>query len=169
MPRAALPRVPCGSHPTGPVRALVSHRNISPTRLPWARQGPSLPRGFPEAGVHPFCARRGDWLLSFVYRTSSVQLQVAGLQPVLLQDRRMENVDLSSMVSTPPGPPRALRLPAGTSSTRDSSPGLFLPAEGEHGICLGRGDSSLGSIPVLWLRQRALYTLLILNAASGPA
>lgn len=42
---------------------------------------------------------RGDWLLSFVYRTSSVQLQVAGLQPVLLQDRRMENVDLSSMVS----------------------------------------------------------------------
>lgn len=42
---------------------------------------------------------RGDWLLSFVYRTSSAQLQVAGLQPVLLQDRRMENVDLSSMVS----------------------------------------------------------------------
>lgn len=42
---------------------------------------------------------RGDWLLSFVYRTSSVQLQVAGLQPVLLQDRRMENVDLSSIVS----------------------------------------------------------------------
>ncbi|EPQ18177.1 Transmembrane and coiled-coil domain-containing protein 4 [Myotis brandtii] len=42
---------------------------------------------------------RGDWLLSFVYRTSSAQLQVAGLQPVLLQDRRMENVDLSSVVS----------------------------------------------------------------------
>lgn len=62
--------------------------------------------GFPEAGAHPFCARRGDWLLSFVYRTSSAQLQVAGLQPVLLQDRRVENVDLSSVVSTPPGPPR---------------------------------------------------------------
>ncbi|XP_003471411.1 transmembrane and coiled-coil domain-containing protein 4 isoform X2 [Cavia porcellus] len=41
---------------------------------------------------------RGDWLLSFVYRTSSVQLRVAGLQPVLLQDRRMENVDLSLVV-----------------------------------------------------------------------
>lgn len=47
----------------------------------------------------PISARRGDWLLSFVYRTSSVQLRVAGLQPVLLQDRRMENVDLSSVVS----------------------------------------------------------------------
>lgn len=47
----------------------------------------------------PIPAYRGDWLLSFVYRTSSVQLRVAGLQPVLLQDRRMENVDLSSVVS----------------------------------------------------------------------
>ncbi|XP_073937263.1 transmembrane and coiled-coil domain-containing protein 4 isoform X3 [Castor canadensis] len=47
--------------------------------------------------VNGYC--RGDWLLSFVYRTSSVQFRVAGLQPVLLQDRRMENVDLSSMVS----------------------------------------------------------------------
>lgn len=47
----------------------------------------------------PMSACRGDWLLSFVYRTSSVQLRVAGLQPVLLQDRRMENVDLSSVVS----------------------------------------------------------------------
>ncbi|XP_006883644.1 PREDICTED: transmembrane and coiled-coil domain-containing protein 4 [Elephantulus edwardii] len=42
---------------------------------------------------------RGDWLLSFVYRTSSVQLRVAGLQPVQLDDRRVENVDLSSVVS----------------------------------------------------------------------
>lgn len=47
--------------------------------------------------INGYC--RGDWLLSFVYRTSSAQLQVAGLQPVLLQDRRMENVDLSSVVS----------------------------------------------------------------------
>ncbi|XP_066126355.1 transmembrane and coiled-coil domain-containing protein 4 isoform X1 [Saccopteryx bilineata] len=46
--------------------------------------------------VNGYC--RGDWLLSFVYRTSSVQLRVAGLQPVLL-DRRVENVDLSSIVS----------------------------------------------------------------------
>ncbi|XP_074074353.1 transmembrane and coiled-coil domain-containing protein 4 [Macrotis lagotis] len=42
---------------------------------------------------------RGDWLLSFVYRTSSVQLKVAGLQPVTLDDRKMVNVDLSSLVS----------------------------------------------------------------------
>lgn len=47
--------------------------------------------------VNGYC--RGDWLLSFVYRTSSVQLRVAGLQPVLLQDRKVENVDLSSVVS----------------------------------------------------------------------
>ncbi|XP_028011258.2 transmembrane and coiled-coil domain-containing protein 4 [Eptesicus fuscus] len=47
--------------------------------------------------INGYC--RGDWLLSFVYRTSSAQLQVAGLQPVLLQDRRVENVDLSSVVS----------------------------------------------------------------------
>nr|XP_008122123.1 PREDICTED: transmembrane and coiled-coil domain-containing protein 4 [Anolis carolinensis] len=47
--------------------------------------------------INGFC--RGDWLLSFVYRTSSVQLNVAGLQPVDLDDRRMMNVDLSSVVS----------------------------------------------------------------------
>ncbi|XP_027698512.1 transmembrane and coiled-coil domain-containing protein 4-like isoform X1 [Vombatus ursinus] len=42
---------------------------------------------------------RGDWLLSFVYRTSSVQLKVAGLQPVTLDDRKMVNMDLSAVVS----------------------------------------------------------------------
>uniref|UniRef100_A0A2K6H0N4 Transmembrane and coiled-coil domains 4 n=1 Tax=Propithecus coquereli TaxID=379532 RepID=A0A2K6H0N4_PROCO len=47
--------------------------------------------------INGYC--RGDRLLSFVYRTASVQLHVAGLQPVLLQDRRVENVDLSSVVS----------------------------------------------------------------------
>nr|XP_007978439.2 transmembrane and coiled-coil domain-containing protein 4 isoform X2 [Chlorocebus sabaeus]XP_037852407.1 transmembrane and coiled-coil domain-containing protein 4 isoform X2 [Chlorocebus sabaeus] len=47
--------------------------------------------------INGYC--RGDWLLSFVYRTSSVQLRVAGLQPVLLKDRRVENVDLTSVVS----------------------------------------------------------------------
>uniref|UniRef100_U3K7N7 Transmembrane and coiled-coil domains 4 n=1 Tax=Ficedula albicollis TaxID=59894 RepID=U3K7N7_FICAL len=45
--------------------------------------------------INGFC--RGDWLLSFVYRTSSVQLNVAGLQPVDLDDRRMVNMDLSSV------------------------------------------------------------------------
>lgn len=52
------------------------------------------------ADTAPLSARRGDWLLSFVYRTSSVKLRVAGLQPVQLRDRRVENVDLSSVVST---------------------------------------------------------------------
>ncbi|XP_055430254.1 transmembrane and coiled-coil domain-containing protein 4 isoform X1 [Bubalus kerabau] len=47
--------------------------------------------------INGYC--RADWLLSFVYRTSSVRLHVAGLQPVVLQDRRVENVDLSSVVS----------------------------------------------------------------------
>lgn len=48
-----------------------------------------------------FCsAPRGDWLLRFVYRTSSIQINVAGLQPVDLDDRRMVNMDLSSVVSS---------------------------------------------------------------------
>ncbi|XP_021272923.1 transmembrane and coiled-coil domain-containing protein 4 isoform X2 [Numida meleagris] len=47
--------------------------------------------------INGYC--RGDWLLGFVYRTSSVQLNVAGLQPVQLDDRRMVNMDLSSVVS----------------------------------------------------------------------
>lgn len=77
--------------------------------MPWAavpRASPGLGRAHPRPGAPPrltsipFCARSGDWLLSFVYRTSSVQLRVAGLQPVMLQDRRVENVDLSSVVST---------------------------------------------------------------------
>uniref|UniRef100_A0A8C6XQB7 Transmembrane and coiled-coil domains 4 n=1 Tax=Naja naja TaxID=35670 RepID=A0A8C6XQB7_NAJNA len=47
--------------------------------------------------INGFC--RGDWLLRFVYRTASIQLSVAGLQPVCLDDRRMVNVDLSSIVN----------------------------------------------------------------------
>ncbi|XP_053307613.1 transmembrane and coiled-coil domain-containing protein 4 [Spea bombifrons] len=46
--------------------------------------------------INGYC--RGDWLLSFVYRSSSAKLNVAGLQPVNLDDRRMVNVDLSSVV-----------------------------------------------------------------------
>uniref|UniRef100_A0A672MPS6 Transmembrane and coiled-coil domains 4 n=1 Tax=Sinocyclocheilus grahami TaxID=75366 RepID=A0A672MPS6_SINGR len=41
----------------------------------------------------------GDWLLGFLYRSSSVQLSVAGLQPINSQDRKIINVDLSSVVS----------------------------------------------------------------------
>lgn len=89
----------------------------------------------------PISACRGDWLLSFVYRTSSVQLRVAGLQPVLLQDRRMENVDLSTVVST----------------------GLVLqghwPVDEEHQVTAALGSSTctdlppVGSIPAFphWL------------------
>ena len=69
-----------------------------PTNVPVPPGRPG-PAGAPKADGPHFSARRGDWLLSFVYRTSSVQLRVAGLQPVLLQDRRVENVDLSSVVS----------------------------------------------------------------------
>ncbi|NXI37284.1 TMCO4 protein, partial [Galbula dea] len=47
--------------------------------------------------INGYC--RGDWLLRFVYRTSSVQIKVAGLQPVDLDDRRMVNMDLSAVVS----------------------------------------------------------------------
>ncbi|XP_030280232.1 transmembrane and coiled-coil domain-containing protein 4 [Sparus aurata] len=42
---------------------------------------------------------RGDWLLGFLYRSSSAQLSVAGLQPINIQDRRIINVDLSSVVN----------------------------------------------------------------------
>ncbi|CAL8253755.1 unnamed protein product [Arctogadus glacialis] len=46
--------------------------------------------------VNGYC--RGDWLLGFLYRSSAAQMSVAGLQPVELNDRRVINVDLSSVV-----------------------------------------------------------------------
>ncbi|XP_008289637.1 transmembrane and coiled-coil domain-containing protein 4 [Stegastes partitus] len=46
--------------------------------------------------VNGYC--RGDWLLGFLYRSSAAQLSVAGLQPINIQDRRIINVDLSSVV-----------------------------------------------------------------------
>ncbi|XP_035983696.1 transmembrane and coiled-coil domain-containing protein 4-like [Fundulus heteroclitus] len=46
--------------------------------------------------VNGYC--RGDWLLGYLYRSSSAQLSVAGLQPINIQDRRIINVDLSSVV-----------------------------------------------------------------------
>ena len=50
--------------------------------------------------VLPPCASlRGDWLLGFLYRGSAAQMSVAGLQPVELNDQRVINVDLSSVVS----------------------------------------------------------------------
>ncbi|CAL1292717.1 unnamed protein product [Larinioides sclopetarius] len=47
--------------------------------------------------VNGYC--RGDWLLKFLYRTSSVTMKIAGLQAIRWYDRRMCNVDLSSVVS----------------------------------------------------------------------
>ncbi|XP_048839358.1 transmembrane and coiled-coil domain-containing protein 4 isoform X2 [Brienomyrus brachyistius] len=47
--------------------------------------------------VNGYC--RGDWLLGFLYRGSSVQLTVAGLQPIGLDDPNMVNVDLSSVIN----------------------------------------------------------------------
>ncbi|XP_008411402.1 transmembrane and coiled-coil domain-containing protein 4 [Poecilia reticulata] len=46
--------------------------------------------------VNGYC--RGDWLLGFLYRSSAAQLSVAGLQPINIQDHRIINVDLSSVV-----------------------------------------------------------------------
>ncbi|KAM9351315.1 transmembrane and coiled-coil domain-containing protein 4 [Symphorus nematophorus] len=47
--------------------------------------------------VNGYC--RGDWLLGYLYRSSAAQLCVAGLQPINIQDRRVINVDLSSVVN----------------------------------------------------------------------
>ena len=47
----------------------------------------------------PTTSSRGDWLLKFLYRTAHVKLSVAGLGPVMWENRRMYNLDLSSVVS----------------------------------------------------------------------
>ena len=39
-----------------------------------------------------------DWLLKFLYRTSSAAIRVAGLQELCWQDRRVKNVDLTHLV-----------------------------------------------------------------------
>lgn len=46
-----------------------------------------------------FFCHRSDWLLKFLYRTLSMSSDVAGLQPIDVQDRRMYNIDLSDIVS----------------------------------------------------------------------
>ncbi|CAG0926019.1 unnamed protein product, partial [Notodromas monacha] len=40
----------------------------------------------------------GDWLLKFLYRTSSVKFRIAGLGPICWKNRRVFNFDLSSIV-----------------------------------------------------------------------
>lgn len=44
-----------------------------------------------------FCFR-SDWLLKFLYRSLSIFSDVAGLQPIDFEDRRMYNIDLSEIV-----------------------------------------------------------------------
>ncbi|CAL4076795.1 unnamed protein product, partial [Meganyctiphanes norvegica] len=47
--------------------------------------------------INGYC--QGDWLLRFLYRTSSGSLRIAGLMPVEWKDRRMFNFDLSAIVN----------------------------------------------------------------------
>jgi hypothetical protein len=47
--------------------------------------------------VNGYC--RGDWLLKFLYRTSTASIKIAGLDAIDWRDRRMINVDLSDIVS----------------------------------------------------------------------
>lgn len=39
-------------------------------------------------------------MLKFLYRTASVQLKIAGISPVMWNDRRMINMDLTNVVSS---------------------------------------------------------------------
>ncbi|KAK8395637.1 hypothetical protein O3P69_005623 [Scylla paramamosain] len=47
--------------------------------------------------INGYC--QGDWLLRFLYRSSSGSIKIAGLMPVEWQDRRMFNFDLSEIVT----------------------------------------------------------------------
>lgn len=40
-----------------------------------------------------------DWMLKFLYRTSSAAIRVAGLQEIKWEDRRLKNIDLTTLVS----------------------------------------------------------------------
>ena len=47
--------------------------------------------------INGYC--RDDWLLKFLYRTSTATLRIAGLQAVSLENTKLENRDLSDIVS----------------------------------------------------------------------
>ncbi|KAG7173019.1 Transmembrane and coiled-coil domain-containing protein 4-like, partial [Homarus americanus] len=47
--------------------------------------------------INGYC--QGDWLLRFLYRSSSGTIRIAGLIPIDWQDRRMFNFDLSDIVT----------------------------------------------------------------------
>lgn len=46
--------------------------------------------------INGYC--RGDWMLKFLYRSSSMQVHIAGLMPVKMQHHCMHNIDLSDVV-----------------------------------------------------------------------
>lgn len=47
--------------------------------------------------INGYC--RDDWLLKFLYRTSTATLRIAGLQEVSVKHDRMKNIDLTDIVS----------------------------------------------------------------------
>ena len=47
--------------------------------------------------VNGYC--NDDWLLKFLYRTSTATLRIAGLQAVALENKKVDNRDLSDVVS----------------------------------------------------------------------
>lgn len=46
--------------------------------------------------INGYC--RADWMLKFLYRSSSMQVYIAGLMPVKMENRCMHNIDLSDVV-----------------------------------------------------------------------
>ncbi|KAH9420136.1 transmembrane and coiled-coil domain-containing protein 4-like [Dermatophagoides pteronyssinus] len=46
--------------------------------------------------INGFC--RDDWLLKFLYRTSTATMRIAGLQEVNLKNKKLENHDLTDMI-----------------------------------------------------------------------
>lgn len=46
--------------------------------------------------INGYC--RDDWLLKFLYRTSTATLRIAGLQEINIKHDRMKNVDLTDLV-----------------------------------------------------------------------
>lgn len=46
--------------------------------------------------INGYC--RDDWLLKFLYRTSTATLRIAGLQEINLKCKKLENYDLTDLV-----------------------------------------------------------------------
>ncbi|GAB1610148.1 transmembrane and coiled-coil domain-containing protein 4-like, partial [Argonauta hians] len=65
---------------------------VSASSVNWEQ----LPRVVSGRLINGYC--RGDWLLKFLYRSSSMQFRIAGLMPVKLEHHCMHNIDLSDVV-----------------------------------------------------------------------